>query len=157
MDYGDDFLGSDDDFLASEDEYLQSIKPDFKAVMNPIEARRMSKTVKNGIICSQFALQQADIEIPDAIIVGTGLGIITDTQRFLESMLENDEQFLTPTSFIQSTHNTVAAQIALRIKCHNYNFTYVNRGFSFESALHDGIMHLNEGKKFSEPWYSSGA
>ena len=130
-----------------EEEFLQSVKPNYKEYIKPIEARRMSKTVKNGIICSQIAMQQADIDIPDAIIVGTGLGIVTDTERFLENMLENDEKFLTPTSFIQSTHNTVAAQIALRIKCHNYNFTYVNRGFSFESALLDGIMHLNEGKR----------
>lgn len=127
--------------------FLQSVKPNYKEYMKPIEARRMSKTVKNGIICSQIAMEQARIDMPDAIIVGTGLGIVTDTERFLESMLENKEQFLTPTSFIQSTHNTVAAQIALRLKCHNYNFTYVNRGFSFESALFDGMMHLKEGKK----------
>ncbi|MCD4793435.1 MAG: beta-ketoacyl synthase chain length factor [Bacteroidales bacterium] len=129
------------------EEFLQSIKPSYKEYMKPIEARRMSKTVKNGIICSQIAMQEAEIDMPDAVIAGTGLGIVTDTERFLENMLGNDEKFLTPTSFIQSTHNTVAAQIALRIKCHAYNFTYVHRGFSFESALFDGIMHINEGKK----------
>jgi 3-oxoacyl-[acyl-carrier-protein] synthase II len=106
----------------------------------------MSKTVKNGIITSTVALKQAEVIMPDAIIVGTGLGIVSDTEKFLESMLDNNEQFLTPTAFIQSTHNTVAAQIALNLKCHNYNYTYVNRGFSFESALLDGMMHLNDGK-----------
>lgn len=129
-----------------KDEFLQTIKPKYKDFLKPIEARRMSKTVKNGIICSQLALEQAKVEMPDAIIVGTGIGVITDTDKFLESMIENNEKFLTPTSFIQSTHNTVAGQIALKIKCHNYNFTYVNRAFSFESALLDGMMHLNEGK-----------
>jgi len=130
-----------------EEDFLQSIKPNYNEYMKPIEARRMSKTVKNGIICSQIAMQQAEVDMPEAVIVGTGLGIVSDTERFLESMLENNEQYLTPTSFIQSTHNTVAAQIALRLKCHNYNFTYVNRGFSFESALLDGMMHLDEGRK----------
>ncbi|HID91676.1 TPA: 3-oxoacyl-ACP synthase [Candidatus Peregrinibacteria bacterium] len=130
-----------------EDDFLSSVKPNYKEFMKPIEARRMSKTVKNGIICSQLAMKEAEIEMPDALIFGTGLGIVSDTEKFLEKMLENNELLLTPTSFIQSTHNTVAGQIANRIKCHNHNFTYVNRGFSFESALTDAIMHINEGKK----------
>jgi 3-oxoacyl-(acyl-carrier-protein) synthase len=133
--------------LVYSDDFLQSVKPELKDYVKPADARRMSKTVKNGIVCSFEALKQAEIDMPDAIIVGTGLGIVTDTEKFLENMLDNNEQFLTPTSFIQSTHNTVAAQIALNLKCHNYNFTFVNRGFSFESALLDAQMHLEEGKK----------
>jgi 3-oxoacyl-[acyl-carrier-protein] synthase II len=129
------------------EEFLQSLKPDLKDFIKPADARRMSKTVKNGIIASSVAMSEAGTNMPDAIIVGTGLGIVTDTEKFLENMLDNNEQFLTPTAFIQSTHNTVAAQIALNLKCHNYNFTYVNRGFSFESALLDGMMHIDEGKK----------
>ncbi len=58
-------------------------------------------------------------------------------------MILNKEEFLTPTSFIQSTHNTVSAQIALLLKCHNYNFTFVHRGISFESALLDSLMKIN--------------
>ncbi|NOZ33982.1 MAG: 3-oxoacyl-ACP synthase [Chlorobi bacterium] len=133
--------------LEYEDDFLKSIKPDCKEYMKPIQARRLSKTVKNGIICSRIAMQQAEIEMPDAVIFGTGLGIVLDTEKFLEKMLKDKEEYLTPTSFIQSTHNTVAAQIAQKIKCHNYNFTYVNRGFSFESALLDAVMHIKEAKK----------
>lgn len=139
-----------DDFcngiIEYESLFLEALKPDYKSYIKPIDARRMSKTVKNGILASRMALSESDVEIPDAIIVGTGLGIVTDTEKFLEKMIENDEQFLTPTSFIQSTHNTVAGQIALDLKCHNYNFTYVHSGFSFESAVNDAIMHINEGK-----------
>ena len=51
--------------------------------------------------------------MPDAIITGTGLGCLEDTEKFLTAMVTNKEEFLTPTSFIQSTHNTVSAQIAL--------------------------------------------
>ncbi len=141
-----DFMEFQKGMIEYEADFLQSIKPNYKAYMKPIEARRMSKTVKNGIICAQIAMQEAKIEMPDAIIFGTGLGIVSDTENFLEKMLENKEQFLTPTSFIQSTHNTVAGQIANRIKCHNYNFTYVNRAFSFESVLTDAMLHIYEGK-----------
>src|SRR6185436_938730 len=46
----------------------------------------------------------------------------------------------------QSTHNTVAAQIALLLKCNEYNFTYVHCGFSFESALEDAVLQIEENK-----------
>lgn len=61
-------------------------------------------------------------------------------------MWENDEQFLTPTSFIQSTHNTVAAQIALQLSCKGYNVTHVNGASSFESALLDTLLLLTSGE-----------
>jgi hypothetical protein len=40
----------------------------------------------------------------------------------------------------------MGAQIALMQANNNYNLTYVNRGFSFESALLDGLMLINEGE-----------
>jgi 3-oxoacyl-(acyl-carrier-protein) synthase len=32
------------------------------------------------------------------------------------------------------------------LKCHNYNFTYVHRGFSFESALLDSFIRIDSGE-----------
>lgn len=84
-------------------------------------------------------LKEAGVENTDAIIAGTAYGCLADTESFLTKMVENKEELLTPTAFIQSTHNTVAAQIALMIKCHNYNNTFVHRGFSFENALLDAM------------------
>jgi 3-oxoacyl-(acyl-carrier-protein) synthase len=40
----------------------------------------------------------------------------------------------------------VGSQIALLLKCHGYNNTFVHRGFSFESALLDALMLLHEGE-----------
>jgi hypothetical protein len=60
-------------------------------------------------------------------------------------LIEFDEKMLSPTAFIQSTHNTVGAQIALLIKCHNYNNTIVHRSFSFENALMEANLLLEEG------------
>ncbi|TDX02278.1 beta-ketoacyl synthase chain length factor [Dinghuibacter silviterrae] len=82
---------------------------------------------------------------PDAILTGTAYGCLEDTTVFLRRMVENREEMLTPTAFIQSTHNTVGAQIALMLQCHAYNNTFVHRGFSFEHALLDGMMLLQEG------------
>ena len=82
--------------------------------------------------------------MPGAIITGTAFGCLEDTVTFLTRMMEQNEEMLPPTAFIQSTHNTVAAQIALMLKCHGYNNTFVHKGISFESALLDAMMLLKE-------------
>ena len=121
-------------------------KPEYKDYFSPIAARRMSKAVKNGIVASTMAMKEANLEMPGAIITGTGMGCIEDSDKFLKAIIDNNEEFLTPTSFIQSTHNTVAAQIALGLECKAYNFTYVNAAVSFESALIEGKLQLDEGE-----------
>lgn len=132
------------DALSEKSEYLKCAEPDYKEVINPGLLRRMSRVVKMGVYSGLEALKKANIENPDAIITGTGLGCIEDTENFLVSIIKNNEQFLAPTAFIQSTHNTIGAQIALILKCNNYNFTYVNRNNSFEDALTDANMLLND-------------
>ena len=64
--------------------------------------------------------------------------------HFSGRMIEFEEKMLSPTAFIQSTHNTVGAQIALLIQCHNYNNTIVHRSFSFENALTEASLLLEE-------------
>ncbi len=124
--------------------YLRCIEPSFRDYIDPMAGRRMSRIVKMGICAAKKCIQDASISIPDAIITGTGLGCLEDTEKFLGGMIENEEKLLNPTPFIQSTHNTVSSAIALSIKCHSYNSTYVHRGFSFENAIQDAILYLNE-------------
>jgi 3-oxoacyl-[acyl-carrier-protein] synthase II len=128
-------------------DYYNAQEPSYKEFIAPNLLRRMGRAIKMGVASANLAIQQADIKNVDAIITGTGLGCFEDSERFLLAMLNNDEQFLTPTSFIQSTHNTVGSQIALIMKCHDYNFTYVHRGFSFESTVQDALMSFAEGKE----------
>jgi 3-oxoacyl-(acyl-carrier-protein) synthase len=123
---------------------LSVVKPDYKDYISPAASRRMAKGVKNGIVATALAMKDAHTETIDAIITGTGLGCIEDSEKFLKNILDNNEEFLTPTSFIQSTHNTVGAQIALSLQCKGYNFTYVNGVVSFESALLDAKMQIEE-------------
>ena len=121
---------------------LTAKEPVYKDYISPGASRRMAKGVKNGIVASAIAMKDANVSNLDAIITGTGLGCIEDSEKFLKSIIDNKEEFLTPTSFIQSTHNTVGGQIALGLQCKAYNFTYVNGGISFESALLDAKMQL---------------
>ncbi len=119
-------------------------EPNYKEFIQPMQLRRMGRILKMGVTAAGICLKEAGVEVPDAIITGTGLGLVQDTEKFLTSILENDEKFLTPTSFIQSTHNTVGAHIAVMLNCNNYNFTYVHSNISFESALLDSLMQLEE-------------
>lgn len=135
-----------EEIVEVEDRFLQIIKPNYREFINPKLLRRMSKIVRMGVVSSSAAMQDAGIDNPDAILTGTGMGCQVDTEKFLNSIIDNNEELLTPTSFIQSTHNTVGGAIALGKQNHNYNLTYVHRTFSFESALLDSILLLNEGK-----------
>ncbi len=128
-----------------ETTHLKVMDPNYRDFISGDILRRMGRISKMGIAAAKIAMNDACCDMPDAIITGTGLGCIEDTEKFLNSMITNKEEFLTPTSFIQSTHNTVGAQIALLLKCHNYNFTYVHRALSFESALLDGITRIRTG------------
>ncbi len=121
--------------------------PDYKKYIQPSMIRRMSVGVKMGVVASSIALQEAGIDIPEAIITGSGMGCLRDSEKFLKNIIDNDEQFLTPTAFIQSTHNTVGAQIALGLGCKNYNVTYVHDATSFESSLIDAMMMIDEGEQ----------
>jgi 3-oxoacyl-[acyl-carrier-protein] synthase II len=123
---------------------LACIEPDYKNFIDPKQIRRMSRIIRMGVAAAMECLQEAGVEVPDAIVTGTAYGCLEDTNSFLSKMVEFKEELLTPTAFIQSTHNTIGAQIGLLLQCNNYNNAFVHRGFSFESALLDGMMLLKE-------------
>ena len=135
-----------DEISIYDSNVIEIIKPNYKEYIQGASARRMTKGVKMGVVSSAIALKEANIASPDAIITGTGMGCVIDSEKFVSAIIDNDEEFLTPTSFIQSTHNTVGAQIALGIKCKSYNFTYVHSAISFESCLIDAQLMINEGE-----------
>lgn len=131
-----------DEIINYNDTVIFAQDPDYKQYIPPAAARRMAKGIKMGVVASKIAMDEAGIETVDAIITGTGMGCMIDSEKFVSAIIDNNEQYLTPTSFIQSTHNTVAGQIALGMECKAYNFTYVHSAISFESALLDAKMQL---------------
>lgn len=135
-------------FLQDVAEYsayaLTAVEPDYKEYIPVMQLRRMSKAVRMGVVASKIALQGAGTDRPDAISVGTAYGCLQDTEAFLGKMIDQEEQMLTPTAFIQSTHNTVAGQIALLAGCNGHNLTYVHRGHSFEHALINAKLHMQQ-------------
>ena len=123
---------------------VPTLNPDYAPYFSPLQARRMCVLLKRALVLSRLALKEAAVEMPDAIISGTGLGCIDNTEKFLYSIMENEEKFLQPTYFMQSTHNILSSTIAIDLKCHGYNNTYVHRGASFENALLDAVMQMEQ-------------
>jgi 3-oxoacyl-(acyl-carrier-protein) synthase len=56
------------------------------------------------------------------------------------------EELLNPTCFMQSTHNTISSLVAIDAKCRGYNSTYAHKGISFECALQDAFLQLQNGQ-----------
>lgn len=120
--------------------------PDFKSYFNPNQRRRMSNLVKASSVCSAECVNEAGIEKPDAIIVASSLGNVEESEKFLNKMIDEGVEFLTPTNFIQSNHNSLGAQIALNFQCNGYNVVYSHKTASFESALLDAFMLVSDGE-----------
>jgi len=129
--------GFEEDLNIYHHNIIPAVSPDYKSFIPPMALRRMSKAIRMGLTSAKIALKQAGITKPDAIITGTGEGCKQDTEKFLEAVLNQDEKLLTPTAFIQSTHNTIGGQLALNLECTGYNVTYTQNSASLESALMD--------------------
>jgi 3-oxoacyl-[acyl-carrier-protein] synthase II len=125
--------------------FFKSIEPDYDHFVDSKMIRRMSRIVKMGVAAAMTCLRNAEVENPGAILTATAYGCLEDSSTFLRKMIEFEETLLSPTAFIQSTHNTVGAQIALLLKCHHYNNTIVHRAYSFENALTESKLLLQDG------------
>lgn len=120
------------------------VKPDYKEFVDAKLIRRMSNILRMSIATSVDCLAQADEKNTGAIVVGTGLGCLQDTEKFLQTF-KTVEGLIPPTSFIQSTHNTISGQISLVLSNHNYNMTHTQNSLSFERAMEDALLLLDEG------------
>lgn len=121
---------------------LHCVEPDYKGLIPPLQLRRMPRILKMGLASARLCLDRAGNPQPDAIIVGTGLGCLESLEKFLTEVLTTQEHVTSVLPFINSTHNAVAAQIAMLLQNHAYNLTYSHRSLSFESALLDALLHL---------------
>jgi 3-oxoacyl-(acyl-carrier-protein) synthase len=127
--------------ITSEDELAE-----IRDYVKPLEARRMGKIMKSSLLSSLKALKEAGVEQPDAIITGTALGCLENSELLLRQLTEEGEVTLKPTFFMQSTHNTISSNIAIRLGCHGYNITYTQDDDSLKWALRDAELLLRSGK-----------
>ena len=125
--------------------FVKAVNPAFREYIAPNEARRMGSIMKRALVTSLKVLKETGIEHPDAIITGTSIGSLDYTEKFLDALTENGEESLSPTYFMQTTHNTVSSAISIYTGTHSYNTTYSHGGISFDLALKDAWMQINLG------------
>ncbi len=133
-----------DDIEIYETNPLKNIEPEYKELVHPKYLRKMPVILKTGLYTAMQCLKNAGIENADAIITATGHGCQFELEKFFNQIVENDEDTISPVSFIHSTHSLISSQIAVMLQNHNYNMNYINDNFSFENALIDAMMLLNE-------------
>lgn len=114
------------------------------AYVSSAEARRMTPQMRRIVAAARKALMETGIT-PDAILCATRWGCMAQSMRFLQDMIESEEQQLKPTPFIQSTHNTVASLIAILTGNHGYNATYSQGEQSLSCALTDVRTQMSLG------------
>jgi 3-oxoacyl-[acyl-carrier-protein] synthase II len=130
--------------VVSDDNKLFVLDADHTRYISPVAIRRMSRILKIGITAGMACLERGNVATPDGIIIGTAHGSITDMEAFLKDMIRLEEQALNPTTFIQSTYNSVNGWIAMLSKCTGYNQAFVHRGFSLELSIFDAGMMCSE-------------
>ena len=119
---------------------------EIREYVKPMEARRMCKIMKSSLLASLKALKEAGIEKPDAIITGTAMGCMENSEQLLLQLINEGEGMLKPTWFMQSTHNTISSNIAIRLGCHGYNVTYTQDENSLDWAMRDARRLLESGE-----------
>ncbi|GAC1591771.1 MAG: hypothetical protein NVS3B8_05480 [Chitinophagaceae bacterium] len=124
------------------DNKLQVIEPSYEDIPTGI-LRRMGKAIRLGV-GTALPLLNNNTAVINGIIIGTANGGMEDCIKFLNQIIDYDEGMLTPTNFVQSTANAVAAQIGFLSANKAYNTTHVHRGLAFENALLDADMLLRE-------------
>ncbi len=131
--------------VALTEPLTRSREADYKQFIPPLEARRMGRILKRAIATARKALADAGIDTPQAIVTGTGLGCIENTEIFLDALCRQGEDQMMPTRFMSSTHNTMSSIVAINLQAHGYNATYAHNTVSFQSALMDALLQLRRG------------
>lgn len=119
---------------------------EYSRYLPPMKSRRMGKLLKRALVTALKAMEASGVSAPDAILNGTAMGCMENTLQLLDGLHAEGEAVTMPTAFMQSTHNTVASQIAIYTRNHGYNNTYSHRTVSFELALQDAFLRLRTGR-----------
>ena len=98
-----------------------------------------------AVAAARRAVESSGSPGVDAVITGTGLGCFAESERFLDAVQQRGEELLNPSVFIQTTHHAASSQVAFALDCRGYHNNYCHRAFSFESALLDASLLLEEG------------
>jgi hypothetical protein len=123
---------------------FRCIEPDCGRFIDPSSLRRMNNMQKLALCVALDCLRKADLASPDAILFATGAGCIDSTCKVLERLFDRRNLPPNPATFIQSTHNSPAAAVALRLGCKGANLTFADNETPFETALEAALDLMDD-------------
>ena len=115
-----------DEPIRYDDALVKAVNPAFRDYLAPNDVRRMGNLMKRALVAT--------------------LKVLDETGVLLDAMVENGEQTLSPTYFMQSTHNTVGSTLSIYTKNNGYNTTYSHGELSFSLAMLDAWMQIRLGR-----------
>lgn len=123
---------------------LECVEPEYNDWLGSRQLKNMSRILRMSITAAYMALKKAKVNTPDAIITGTGYGNLEDMRTFTARIIQNQEQQLPATTFLNAGYHTVGSYLAMILQCQGYNQVFSQRAFSFEEVLLDAMMYLEE-------------
>ena len=118
---------------------------DYRNYVSPMKTRRYSRLLKRALVTALKCMQDSGIAQPDAIINGTALGSLEESEHILDGLVTEGEAVSMPTQFTLCTHNAVASLIGIYTHNVGYNNTFSQGSVSFESAMLDAFLQLKSG------------
>jgi len=121
--------------------------------LKPMAARRMSPASRFAVCAALMAVRDAGLDVGDlegetAVILGTGYGAATITERILRQIFLEGPEAVSPALFTESVANAPAAQIALALKARGANITVTQRRASVAVALERALTLLRKGRAY---------
>ena len=116
-----------------------------KPFVPSMQARRMTKMVRQLMVVVSQALRASQVEKPDAVVVGTQWGAMVPSVTLLEQMINQHEKDLSPSLFMNAANNTMAGTIARFIHCQGYNITVMGSNDIFAPAMEHARLLLKQG------------
>ena len=133
-------------FLVAQTSLDPNIDPNFRDYLSAAEMRRLDKLLRRTLVCALQTLQAQSSIVPEAVITATVWGSAISAISFFHDMMRQGEQYLKPTLFMQSTHNTMSSLIAIQTHNHGYNNTHSQLDDSLSRALLDAWLQMQAGR-----------
>jgi 3-oxoacyl-(acyl-carrier-protein) synthase len=122
--------------------HLYAVEPPYDRWMSDIELQRIPRLIKMAVATSRMTLEEAGVHIPHAIVLGTGFGMVTESESAIHDLITKK----TTDGLAHIQQEALAYHIAHHLKCNGYNTTFMHEGLSFESALLNALALLKENK-----------
>ena len=134
-------IASANSFKCDTERNLESIPPLKKRKF----ARLQKMVLSSGIKAVEDAKEVFKNPLKTAVCIGTGLGMVCETGKFIENAIINREAAPMPTAFTNSVHNAMSSAAAIHFGFKGLNSAATAKEISFESALWQAMSDMRLG------------